>query len=96
MTRKVPKFKTDEEAAAFLDQDLSDLDFAQFKPATFEFDSKAAQLNMRVPKPLLDAVKARAKKRGVPYTRYIRELMERNLLSTSKHPSRGRVGRRVG
>jgi hypothetical protein len=28
---------------------------------------------MRVPKPLLAAVKARAKARGIPYTRFIRE-----------------------
>lgn len=31
MKRKVPKMTTDEEAEAFLQQDLSDLDFAQFK-----------------------------------------------------------------
>ncbi len=34
---------------------------------------------MRVPRPLLDAVKDRAKSRGIPYTRYIRELMERDI-----------------
>jgi predicted DNA binding CopG/RHH family protein len=33
----------------------------------------AEQINMRVPKPLLAAVKARAKARGIPYTRFIRE-----------------------
>ena len=32
---------------------------------------------MRVPKALLDAVKERARGRGIPYTRFIRELMER-------------------
>ncbi len=79
MTRKVPEFKTDAEAEAFLDQDLSDLDPAQFKPVRFEFEKKAAQLNMRVPAPLLDAVKVRAKARGIPYTRYIREVLERDL-----------------
>ncbi len=77
--RKVPEFTSDEEAEAFLDQDLSGLDFSQFKPASFEFAAKAAQINMRVPQPLLDAVKSRAKARGVPYTRYIRELMERDV-----------------
>jgi predicted DNA binding CopG/RHH family protein len=83
MTRKVPRMTTDEEAEAFLDQDLSDLDFSQFRPAQFEFEKKAAQLNMRVPQPLLDAVKERAKARGVPYTRYIRELMERDIARES-------------
>lgn len=71
---------TDEEAEAFLAQDLSDLDFSQFKPVKFEFEKKTAQINMRVPKPLLDAVKERAKKRGIPYTRFVREAMEMALM----------------
>jgi predicted DNA binding CopG/RHH family protein len=77
--RKVPKLKTDEEAEAFLMQDLSDLDLSQFKRHHFEFEKKEAQVNMRVPQPLLDAVKDRAKARGIPYTRYIRMLMERDI-----------------
>ena len=76
MKRKVPRLRTDEEAQAFLAQDLSDLDFSQFKPHGFEFEKKSAQINMRVPKPLLDAVKQRAKARGIPYTRLVREAME--------------------
>ena len=78
-TRKVPVLRTDEEAEAFLMQDLSDLDFSQFKRMHFEFDKKEAQVNMRVPQPLLDAVKDRAKAQGMPYTRYIRMLMERDI-----------------
>jgi predicted DNA binding CopG/RHH family protein len=77
--RKVPRLKTDKAAEAFLAHDLSDLDFSQFKPARFEFEKKAAQLNMRVPQPLLEAVKARAKARGIPYTRLIRETLEQAL-----------------
>jgi predicted DNA binding CopG/RHH family protein len=79
MVRKVPELKTDEEAEAFLTQDLSDLDFSQFKPLHFEFEKKEAQLNMRIPRPLLEAVKNRARARGMPYTRYIRMLMERDV-----------------
>ena len=60
----------------FLAQDLSNLDFSQFKSARFEFEKKDQQINMRVPKPLLQAVKARAKARGIPYTRFIRETLE--------------------
>lgn len=37
MKRRVPEMTTDEETEAFLNQDLSDLDFDQFKPANFEF-----------------------------------------------------------
>ena len=77
MSKQVPHFKTDEEAEAFLEQDLSDLDFGQFKPSQFEFSPKAAQLNMRLPSSLLEAVKLRAKAQWVPYTRYIRQLLER-------------------
>ena len=40
MKRQVPSMTTDEEAEAFLDQDLSDLDFAQFKPVQFRFTEK--------------------------------------------------------
>lgn len=76
MKRKVPRLTTDEEAEAFLDQDLSDLDFAQFKPVRFELEKKAARVSMRLPEPLLAAVKARAKARGIPYQRFIREALE--------------------
>ncbi|MCI0599852.1 MAG: hypothetical protein L0Y50_06525 [Beijerinckiaceae bacterium] len=55
----------DQEAEAFLEQDLSGLDFSRCKPVRFEFETKAARLNMRLPAPLLDAVKARASARGV-------------------------------
>jgi len=79
MSKTVPEFKTDAEAEAFLEQDLTDLDFSQFKPSQFEFDKKASQLNMRLPQSLLDAIKGKAKARGVPYTRYIRQLLERDV-----------------
>ena len=76
---RVPRMTTDEEAEAFLMQDLSELDFSQFKPMHFEFEKKEAQVNMRVPQSLLDSVKDRAKARGIPYTRYIRMLMEQDV-----------------
>jgi len=79
MKKKVPRLKNDKEAEAFLAQDLSHLDFSQFKPARFEFERKDEQINMRVPKPLLAAVKARARARGIPYTRFIRETLERAI-----------------
>ena len=48
MKRQVPKMMSDEEAGAFLDQDLSDLDFSQFKPVKFEFRAKG-QESVRFP-----------------------------------------------
>jgi len=79
MKKNIPEMKTDKEIEAFLDQDLSDLDFSQFKPAGFEFEKKSAQLNMRVPQPLLDAIKATANARGIPYTRFIRQVLEQSI-----------------
>lgn len=77
--KKVPRLKNDQQAEAFLAQDLSGLDFSQFQPVRFEFEKKDEQINMRVPKQLLEAVKARAKVRGIPYTRLIRETLEQAM-----------------
>ncbi len=82
INKKVPRLRTDDEAEAFLAQDLSKLDFSQFKMVRFEFEKKDEQINMRVPKPLLAAVKARAKARGIPYTRFIRETLEQALAAS--------------
>jgi predicted DNA binding CopG/RHH family protein len=81
MKKKVSRLKTDEEAEAFLAQDLSKLDFSQFKMVRFEFEKKDKQINMRVPRPLLAAVKAHAKARGIPYTRFILETLEQAVMS---------------
>lgn len=43
--RLVPTMTTDEQAEAFLDQDLADLDFAAFKPLTWEAGPKTARVN---------------------------------------------------
>jgi predicted DNA binding CopG/RHH family protein len=75
--RKVPRFKTDEEAEAFLEQDLSDLDFSQFKPMQFEIRPKQKTVNLRISEGLLDAVRENAKREGVPYQRFIRLALER-------------------
>ena len=84
MKKKVPRLTTDKAAEEFLAQDLSDLDFSQFTPARFEFEKKDGYINMRVPKPLLAAVKARAKARGIPYTRLIRETLEQAMMTKAR------------
>ncbi|HYK79095.1 MAG TPA: CopG family antitoxin [Micropepsaceae bacterium] len=85
MKRKVPKLASDNQAEAFLEQDLSNLDFSQFKPVQFEFEKKTARVNMRLPQPLLDAVKKRASARRIPYQRFIREALERAVASRNRH-----------
>lgn len=77
--KTVPRMTTDEEAEAFLEQDLSDLDFSQFVPLDWERHLKTARVNMRLPQSLLDAVKAKAARLGVPYQRLIREAIEKSL-----------------
>jgi predicted DNA binding CopG/RHH family protein len=74
---RVPLMTTDEEAEAFLEQDLSDIDFSQFKRMVWETAPKTARINMRLPQGLMDAIKARAALRGIPYQRLIREALER-------------------
>lgn len=77
--KRVPKFKTDAEAEAFLEQDLSSIDFKQFKPMRFEVEKKEAALSMRLPVVLMDAVRAKAKAKGIPYARYVRMVLEADL-----------------
>ena len=67
MKKKLPAFKTDEEAARFLDRkDLSDyINAENMVPARFEFERKTKNLTMRIPASLLEAVKARAARQGI-------------------------------
>ena len=77
MKKKLPVLRTDEEAERFIESaDLTEYDLSQFKPARFEFVAKTERVNMRLPKPLLDGVKARAEAEGMPYQRYIRQALE--------------------
>ena len=75
--RQVPPMTTDKEAEAFLDQDLSEIDMRAFQPLDWERMPKTARINMRVSQALVDALKARAKERGIPYQRLVREAIER-------------------
>ncbi len=84
--KTVPAMTTDEEAEAFLEQDLSGLDFRQFKPANWEAQLKTARVNMRLPEGLFEAVKARAAARGIPYQRLIREALEREVTGKAAPP----------
>ncbi len=85
MKKIIPTFETDRQAQEFVDTaNLADYDLSGGTPIQFEFEAKSAHLNMRVPQPLLDAVKERARVRGIPYTRFIRQLMEREVLHPQK------------
>ena len=77
MTRKLPTLRSDKEAEDFVAKaDLSDYDLSGMRVVRFEFQPKSERVNMRLPRPLLDAVKATAAKAGVPYQRFIRQALE--------------------
>ena len=77
MKKKIPDFKTDAEAEAFVDKaDLSQYDLTGFKPVRFEFQPKTERVNMRLPAELLQAVRRKAEAEGMPYQRFIRATLE--------------------
>jgi predicted DNA binding CopG/RHH family protein len=80
MKKKIPTFKSDEEAERFTETaDLSEYDLSGAKPVRFEFEKKDAQVNIRLPAQLLAALKDKAKQRGIPYQRFIREALEQAI-----------------
>ena len=80
MKRKLPVVKTDRRAEAFVrDADLTDYDLRALTPVRFEFARKEARVNMRLPGPLLTAVKAAAERARMPYQRFIRQALERAI-----------------
>jgi predicted DNA binding CopG/RHH family protein len=49
MKRRVPRLTTDEGAEAFLESDLSDLDFSQFKSGRLRFEEGSGSPKTRLP-----------------------------------------------
>ena len=83
-SKNMPSLKTDKAAADFVaSADLSLYDLSGFKPMTFEIEPKSAAINLRLPPSLLHALKNRAKAKGIPYTRYVRMLLETDLAKPS-------------
>jgi predicted DNA binding CopG/RHH family protein len=77
MKKPLPKLKSDREAEAFVaNSDLTQYDLSAMRMVRFEFQPKTERVNMRLPRPLLDAVKASAARAGVPYQRFIRQALE--------------------
>ena len=77
MKGKLPKLAGDKAAERFVaTSDLTECDLSGMRMVRFEFQPKTERVNMRLPRPLLDAVKATAAKAGVPYQRFIRQALE--------------------
>jgi predicted DNA binding CopG/RHH family protein len=80
MKKKLPTLKSDAEAEAFVAKgDLTEFDLSGLVPMRFEMKRKDKAVNLRLPEQLLDAVRDRAKRIGVPYQRFIRMALERAL-----------------
>lgn len=82
MKKKSPKLRSDKEAEDFVaGADLTQYDLSGMRMVRFEFAPKTARVNMRLPAELLKAVKAKAKRQGVPYQRFIRQALERAIVN---------------
>jgi predicted DNA binding CopG/RHH family protein len=78
--KPMPPLRSEDVAEAFVaSANLSEYDLSGFSPMRFEIEPKSAALNMRLPASLLAALKAKAKASGVPYTRYVRMLLETDV-----------------
>jgi len=87
--KALPALMSDEQAEHFVENaDLTEYDLSQFKPMHFELQPKSERVNMRLPKPLLDAARARAQAEGIPYQRFIRRALEMALAGGGKSKSK--------
>ncbi|GBU14927.1 hypothetical protein AwPolaro_03050 [Polaromonas sp.] len=78
--KPMPSLASDAAEERFIETaDISNYDLSHFKPMHFEFEAKSAALNMRLPQNLLDALKSKAKAKGIPYSRYVRLLLEKDV-----------------
>jgi predicted DNA binding CopG/RHH family protein len=85
MKKRLPKLKSDAEAEAFVAKaDLTEYDLSDMTPVKFELRRKDTSVSLRLPKTLLDEVRGRARRAGIPYQRFIRLAIERALASERK------------
>ena len=83
MKKKLPALTSDEEAEDFVaNSDLTEYDLSGMVPMRFELKPKDKSVNLRLPEQLLEAVRRRAARAGIPYQRFIRMALERALQET--------------
>jgi predicted DNA binding CopG/RHH family protein len=77
MSKRLPALKSDKDAEKLLDRDLSKYIRAEnLEPFPFEYRPKQKSVNLRISDELLNAVRTAARRRGIPYQRYIRQVLE--------------------
>jgi predicted DNA binding CopG/RHH family protein len=80
MKKQFPDFASDAEAERFVDTaDLAEFDFSDMKPVRFELRPKDKTVSLRLPEQLLEEVRARAQRAGIPYQRFMRMAIEQAL-----------------
>ena len=68
-----------------LSRDILDKDLTAYikgenlAPYPFEYQPKQKSVNLRISEELLNAVRIAARRRGIPYQRYIRQALETSL-----------------
>jgi predicted DNA binding CopG/RHH family protein len=83
MKKKIPTFKSDRTAAAFVDKaDLTQYDLSGARLTRFEIKPKDKSINLRLSGELYHAVRKRAARVGVPYQRFIRLALEQAIGGT--------------
>lgn len=94
MSKKLPALNSDKQAEELLDKDLSEYISAEnLQPFPFEYRPKQKSVNLRISAELLRAVRAAARRRGIPYQRYIRQALEL-ALQRSENPTAQRQAAR--
>lgn len=92
MKKKLPKLTSDRAAEKFVaDSDLTEYDLSGLRPARFAFEPKSKRIDMRLPEPLLKAVKASAAEAGMPYQRFIRRVLEAAVQPRRARSRRGGI-----
>ena len=83
MKKKILTFKSDRQAAAFVEKaDLTQYDFSGAQLTRFEIKPKGKSINLRLSEELYDAVRERAARAGLPYQRFIRLTLERAVAAS--------------
>jgi predicted DNA binding CopG/RHH family protein len=83
MKKKIPAFKSDRAAAAFVDTaDLTQYDLSGAQLVRFEIRRKNKSVNLRLSEELYDAVRKRAARAGLPYQPFIRLALGHAVNST--------------
>jgi predicted DNA binding CopG/RHH family protein len=74
--KPLPDFASDQDAEDFVEHaDLSDYDLSGFKTMRFHFAPSEETVTIRLPAPLLSALKAKAVSTGLSYDRLVEQAL---------------------